>query len=148
MSFQEKKNIVALLSTLVIFTLYCMVVFQRYQAVNLESTELFKFWGSAILILIPVSMVAKIITHIIFSIINTIATKEIEPKFSDELDKLIELKATTISHYVFVIGFLLAIGSLVINMPPTTMFIIFIFSGFVSEVIGILTQLYLYRRGI
>ena len=76
------------------------------------------------------------------------ATNEKEPSFADELDKLIELKATRISHYVFVLGFLLSMGSLVMNISPSVMFSILILSGFVSELAGIITQLYLYRRGV
>ncbi|MRN52296.1 hypothetical protein [Paenibacillus monticola] len=147
MSYQEKKNVVSLLSTLLIFGFYCSYVFQVHQ----ESTELidnFRFWGASILILIPVSIVVKIIITIVFNIIYRITTNEIEPSFSDELDKLIELKATRNSHYVFILGFLLSMGSLVIEMPPSTMFIILIFSGLVSEVAGVITQLYLYRRGV
>ncbi len=148
MSYQEKKNIVSLVSTILIFGFYCLYVFQRYQEGSMDTTETFKFWGAAILILIPVTIVAKIIIDIVFNIINRIATKEKEPSFSDELDKLIELKATRISHYVFVLGFLLAMGSLVMEMQPSTMFIILIFSGFVSEVVGVITTLYCYRRGV
>ncbi len=148
MSFQEKKNIVSLCSTTLIFALYSMYVFQRYQSEIFDSTDTFKFWGAAILILIPVAIVAKIIIHIVFSIIHTIATNEKEPSFADELDKLIELRATRISHYVFVLGFVASMGSLVMDMSPNVMFIILFFSGFVSEVVGIITQLYLYRRGV
>ncbi|MGO4547409.1 hypothetical protein AB4Z29_21735 [Paenibacillus sp. 2TAB23] len=148
MSYQEKKNIVSLMSTVLITTLYFVYVLQRYQDVALDQTDTFRFWGSAILILIPVSIVAKIIIHIMFSIINTIATKEKDPAFSDELDKLIELKATKTSHYVFLLGFVLALGSLVMNMQPSTMFIILFFSGFAAELAGTFTQLYLYRKGV
>lgn len=148
MSFQEKKNIVSLSGTVLIFTFYCLYVLQRYQESSLDQADTFSFWGSVILILIPVSIVAKIIIHIVFSIINTIATNEKDPAFSDELDKLIELKATRNSHYVFILGFVLAMGSLVIDMQPSMMFIILFVSGFVSELAGNVTQLYLYRKGV
>jgi hypothetical protein len=95
-----------------------------------------------------VSIAAKIIITIVFNIIYRITTNEVEPSFSDELDKLIELKATKISHYVFTLGFLLAMGSLVMDMPHSAMFIILILSGFVSEMVGVITQLYLYRKGV
>lgn len=148
MSYQEKRNIVSLIGTVLIFTLYSRYVFLKYPEGSIASSELFSFWGATILILIPVSIVAKIIIHIVFSIINTIATKEKEPAFTDELDRLIELKATRISHYVFILGFLLAMGSLVMDMQPSVMFIILILSGFMSEVIGVITQLYHYRKGV
>jgi hypothetical protein len=148
MSYQEKKNVVSLISTTLIFGFYCLYVFQRYQDGSIDSADTLHFWAGAILILIPVSIVAKIITSIVFNIINRITTNEKEPSFADELDKLIELKATRNSHYAFVLGFLLAMGSLVMDMTPSMMFIILLISGFVSEVVGVLTQLYHYRRGV
>jgi hypothetical protein len=148
MSYQEKKNIVSLISTLLIFSLYSMYVFQMYQEGKFHATDMFSFWGSFILILIAVSIVAKIIINIIFNIIFRITTNEKEPTFSDELDKLIHFKATTISHYVFVVGFVLAMGSLVVDVPTYVMFIILIFSGVVSDVVGMITEIYLYRRGV
>ncbi|MCD9022598.1 hypothetical protein [Cohnella silvisoli] len=148
MSYQEKKNIVSLIGTLLVFVFYCLYVFERYPEATLNSTETFSFWASVILILIPVSIVAKIIIYIVFNIIYRISTNEKEPSFADELDKIIELKATRNSHYVFIIGFVLAMGSLVIDLPPYMMFIILIFSGFVSEMVGVITQLYLYRKGV
>lgn len=148
MSYQEKKNIVSLISTLLIFGFYCLYVYQKYQAGSIDSTDTYRFWGTVILILIPVSIAAKIIITIVFNIIYRITTKEVEPSFADELDKLIELKATKNSHYVFTLGFLLAMGSLVMDMPHSAMFIILILSGFVSELVGTVTQLYLYRKGV
>lgn len=148
MSYQEKKNVISLVGTSLIFTLYCMYIIRTYPEESLTQTDNFSFWGSAILLLIPLSIVIKIIIHIVFSIINAIATNEKEPKFTDELDKLIELKATRNSHYVFAIGTVLAMGALAIDQPPNLMFIIFILSGFLSEVAGYISQLYLYRKGV
>src|SRR2546428_14190133 len=76
MSFQEKRNIVSLITTLLIFPLYCMYFFHKYQESSFSSTNEYSFWGAFILILIPVSIVAKIIIHIVFSMINTIATND------------------------------------------------------------------------
>lgn len=147
MSYQEKKNIVSLISTLLIFSLYSLYVFYMYEEGNFHTTDVFSFWGTFIVILITISIVAKIIIYIIFNIIYRITTNEKEPTFSDELDKLIKMKATTISHYVFVGGFFLAMGSLVLNVSPYVMFIILIFSGVISEMVGMITEIYLYRRG-
>lgn len=147
MSYQEKKNIVSLISTLLIFSLYSLYVFYMYEEGKFHTTDVFSFWGTFIVILIAISIVAKIIIYIIFNIIYRITTNEKEPTFSDELDKLIKMKATTISHYVFVGGFFLAMGSLVLNVSPYVMFIILIFSGVISEMVGMITEIYLYRRG-
>lgn len=148
MSYQEKKNIVSLISTLLISSLYSMYVFHMYQEGRFHSTDVLSFWGSFIIILIVVSIVAKIIINIIFNIIYRITTNEKEPSFYDELDKLIHYKAITVSHYVFVVGFVLAMGSMVMDMPIYVMFIILIFSGVISDVVGMITEIYLYRRGV
>lgn len=148
MSYQEKRTIVSLISTLLIPTLYFLYMFQGYPKGDAYSIEVYRFWGRFILILIPVSIVAKIIIYIVFSIINTIATKEEEPSVSDERDRLIELKSTRNSFYVFILGFFLAMGSIVMEMPPSVMFAILIFFGMVAELVGELSQLYFYRRGL
>lgn len=148
MSYQEKKNIVSLIGTILIFGFYGWYVFQQRLNGSLDSNDSLSFWGAVILILIPVSIAAKIIITIIFNIIFRMTTDETEPTFSDELDKLIDLKATRNSHYVFILGFLLAMGSLVLDVQPFVMFLILIFSGFVSELVGVTTQIYLYRKGV
>ncbi|MBM7661793.1 hypothetical protein JOC85_002600 [Bacillus mesophilus] len=83
-----------------------------------------------------------------FQHVFRITTNEKEPTFADELDKLIELKAQRNSFFVFIIGFLIAMGSLVFFQPSHMMFIILITSGFISDVMGSLTKLYHYRRGV
>jgi hypothetical protein len=45
-------------------------------------------------------------------------TNEDMPTTDDERDKLIELKSTRISHWIFTIGFMLAMGSQAIDMKP------------------------------
>ena len=148
MSFQERRSIVNMISTILITALYSAYMVQRYPEGSQYSADVFRFWGSFFLILIPVSIIAKIVIYIVFSIINTIATQEEEPPITDERDKLIELKATRNSLYVFMAGFLLAMGSLVIDMPPSAMFVILICSGIVSEMVSDISQFYFYRRGV
>jgi len=107
----------------------------------------FKFWGKAFLILIPVTIVAQIIIHIVFFIINKIVTNEDVPTISDERDKLIELKAIRISHWVFVFGFMLSMGSQAFGMKPWVMFITLIFSGFIAAIVSEISKIYFYRKG-
>lgn len=148
MTYQEKKSIVSLISTLLIFGTYSLYMYPRHPKGGLESLETFRYWGSFVLILILFSIVAHIIISIFFNIIFRITTGEKEPTFADELDKLIDLKANRNSFFVFIIGFLLAMGSLVIYQPSQVMFIILIISGFISDVTGTVTKLYHYRKGV
>jgi len=147
MTYQEKKSIVSMISAILIFVSYSLYMYPRFPSGGLES-ETFRYWGTFVLILTLISIVAHIIISIIFNIIFRITTKEKEPSFADELDKLIDLKANRNSFFVFIVGFLLAMGSLVIFQPSHVMFIILITSGFLSDVTGSITKLYHYRKGV
>jgi hypothetical protein len=147
MTYQEKKSIASLISTILIFGSYCLYMYPRFPDGGLESAT-FHFWGSFVLILFLVSIAAHIIISIIFNIIYRITTGEKEPTFADELDKLIELKSNRNSFFVFILGFLFAMGALVIFQPSQLMFMILIISGFISDVTGSITKLYHYRRGV
>lgn len=148
MTYQEKKSIVSLFSTILIFAGYCLYMYPRHPGGGLESGETFHYWGSFVLILTLFSIVAQIIISIIFNIFFRITTNEKEPSFEDELDKLIGLKAFRNSFFVFVIGFLFSMGSLIFSQPSQMMFIILIASGFLADVTGSMTRLYHYRRGV
>lgn len=148
MFFQEKRALVSLIGTLLISTFYFVYVLQKYEAEQLGAANDFSFWGAAILIFIPVSVVFKIIIHIIFIIINTVATQEEEPSITDEFDKLVDLKAVRNFYHVFMAGFLLAMGVLVLGFPPLAMFIVLLLSIVVAGVILDASQFYFYRRGV
>lgn len=148
MTYQEKRSIVSLISTILIFVSYGLYMYPRFPEWGLESAETFRFWGSYVLILTLVSIVAHIIISIIFNIAFRITTRKKEPRFADELDKLIELKASRNSFFVFILGFLIAMGLLIIYQPLQVMFIILIISGFISDVTGSITKFYHYRRGV
>ena len=147
MSSQERRAVVSLLTTLLLAVFFLGYVLPKYPAGNPYSAEVFHFWGLAVVILLLMSIVANIAISIVFSIIYSMATHEKASSFADERDKFIELKTLRIALYVFMGGFFLAMGSLVIEMPPSVMFIILMLSGYGSGMIGTITQLYLYRKG-
>lgn len=148
MTYQEKKSIVSLISAIVIFGAYCAYRYPQLPEGGLGSMETFRYWGSFVLNLTLLSIVAHIVISIIFNIIFRITTGEKEPRFTDELDKLIDLKAFRNSFFVFILGFLLAMGSLVLGQPSQLMFMILIASGFLSDVTGSITKFYHYRNGV
>lgn len=147
-TYQEKKSIVSLISAMIIFGTYSLYMYPKYPGGSLESTEILRYWGSFVLIMILISILAHILISIIFNIVFRITTGEKEPTFADELDKLIELRAMRNSFFVFVLGFLLAMGLLVVGQPLHVMFMVMIASGFISDVTGSVTKLYHYRKGV
>jgi hypothetical protein len=148
MSYQEKQAIVSMTSSILITAIYSIYLYQRYLVGGGEFLNDPHFWGKAFLIFIPVSIVVNIIINIVFTIHYRITTKEEEPSFSDERDKLIGLKGTRNAMYVFSIGVVLAMAALAINLPLYVMFIIIIYSGLLSSVADDATKFYLYRRGV
>ena len=147
MSSQERRAVVSLLTTLLLAAFFLVYVLPRYPAGNPYSAEVFHFWGVAVVIFIPVSIIANIAISIVFSIVYSMATREKASSFADERDKFIELRALRTALYVFTCGFFLAMGSLAIGMPPSVMFLILMGSGYGSGMVGNITQLYLYRKG-
>ena len=148
MSFQQRQTIVSLLTTLLLAVIFFGYVLPRYPTGNPYSAAVFHFWGVAVVILIPVSVVANIVISIVFSIVYSMATHEEKAaSFADERDRFIEARAFRITVYVFTFGFFLAMGSLVLDMPPSVMFIVLMGSGYVAGLVGSLSQLYLYGKG-
>ena len=108
----------------------------------------FKFWGKTILILLPIMIVAQIIVHILFAIINKILTNEDMPTITDEMDRLIELKALRISHWIYPFGFFLAMGTQAFGMQPRVMIVILIVSCFSGCIFSEIAKIYYYRKGV
>lgn len=120
MTYQEKKSIVSLVSSILIFAAYCLYRYQQYPEGAPGSKEMLHYWGSFVLILTLVSIAAHIVISIIFNIVFRMTTGEKEPAFADELDKRIDMLAFRNSFA----------------------------SGFLSDVTGSLSRLYHYRRGV
>lgn len=148
MDQKERQIVVNLIATIITIGLYVLYVYQKKVAGNSEILNDFSFWGKSFLWLIPVSIVALIIVHIIYAIINKIVTNEDIPTVDDERDKLIELKSIRISHWIFILGFLTAMGLLAFGLKPYLMFIILFASGLLASIVSELAKLYYYRKGV
>ncbi|RPH33543.1 MAG: hypothetical protein EHM93_04475 [Bacteroidales bacterium] len=144
---KEKQILVSLITSLLILGFYSLYIYYNYIAGNPAILNDFKFWGECFLILIPISILAQIIIHIIFAIISKIVTNEDVPTITDERDKLIELKSIRIAHRIFIFGFLLSMGSLAIGMKPWVMFIVLILSGFIACTTSGIAKYIFYKKG-
>ena len=149
MSYQEKNITVSLVSHLLIVVYYLVNLFQMQQAGGLVSTKVFSLWAIVIVGSIIVNIIGSILTNILLSIVHAIKTRsEQEERFiEDERDKLIGLKGSKVSYIAFSIGVLIAMLSFAFGQPPLVMFSLLILSSILAEIIGNLSQLYLYRKG-
>ena len=141
-----------MIAGIIIFSVYFTIVFGRYNVLPTEALAdtgaMLTFWATAMLILIPVAIAGHIIILIVFMIVYHATAGEEAPDFEDERDKLIELKADRIGHIIFMIGFVAAMGAVVLSMSVTAMFLAFIVSGLVSEVVSEGAKICYYRRGV
>jgi hypothetical protein len=147
MGHQEKQSIVSIIGSVLVIGFYSMYVYNNYIAGNPEILNDFTFWGKSFLYLIPVGIVVNIVIHIVFAIANRIVTQEDMPCFTDERDKIIELKSIRISHWIFILGFMLAMGSLAFGMKPYVMFLALISSGFLASIAEEVAKIIYYRKG-
>jgi len=149
MSYQEKNITVSLVSHLLIVVYYLVNLFQMQQAGGLVSTKVFSLWAIVILAIIVVNIIGNILTQILLSIVHAIktGTEQVEKFIEDERDNLIGLKGSKVSYIAFSIGVLIAMLSFAFGQPPLVMFSLLILSSIVAEIIGDISQLYLYKRG-
>lgn len=147
MSTKEKQILVSIITSIAILCIYSLYIYNNYISGNPQVLNDFRFWGKSFLIFIPVAIAAQIVIHILFAIANKILTNEDMKDITDERDKLIDLKAIRISHWLFTLGFFLAMGSQAIGMQPWVMFITLILSGFISAIISESAKIWYYRKG-
>jgi uncharacterized membrane protein len=148
MSFQEKENYVNIISSLLISSIFAWIIYQRHMAGQFDLTTDFSKWGVVFLIFIGVSIAARIIIYILFYIGNTIAMKEEEKAIEDERVKLIKLKSSRNSYHAFSGTFVIAFILLAVGMPVWGIFVAFVVSGVLSELVDNFSQIYYNRKGI
>ena len=147
MGHHEKQSIVSIIGSVLVIGIYSLYVYRHYTQADIGLLNDFQFWGKSFLYLIPVAIVVQIVIQILFAIANRIITQEDLPDITDERDKLIELKCIRISHWIFIAGFMLAMGSLAMGMKPWVMFLILISSGFVASLASEVAKIIYYRMG-
>ena len=150
MSFQQKNITVSLANFSLILSIFIIRVFQMVQEGSFNSTNVFRLWGITIALAILVTIFATILTHIVSAIIQAIKTGEEDPKIEDiedERDKLIDLRGTKVTYFVYSIGVFLSMLTFTLGRPPLVMFTLLIFFGIVAQITGDISRLYLYRRG-
>jgi hypothetical protein len=148
MSYHERRALLSIISTIGITALYVAFMLPRYPVeVDAYAPEVFRYWGNFFLLLIPVTIAARIVLEILFVIVNTIFTREAISDRTDERDKLIELKSTRNALWTFMLGFVLAIGSLSFDVQPSAVFALLIAAGLLSSLVSDVSDFFFYRRG-
>lgn len=144
MGYQEKKSILLAITQVLLTIGYFWHVAGQYAALAPDA-DLLLFWAKTIVVMVPVFMAGHITALIVFTILNKQITGESVPKFQDERDKLIELKATRIEYFTIILGVFASMVYVWRGDGLTTMFIVLItglvLSGFLTQ----MTRIILYR---
>jgi hypothetical protein len=148
MSYQERKTIAMIVSSVLIYLAYSLVLFLKYQNGDFLDINPLRLGAVILLLVIPLQIVAKIVTMILFTIGRGIAVQgDPDMPIEDERDKSIEEKAMKIAFYIFGAGFFLAMGSLALAWPLSIAFFLLFGSLFGSDIGSGIAQFRYYRRG-
>ncbi|HET9905259.1 MAG TPA: hypothetical protein VFQ23_01420 [Anaerolineales bacterium] len=150
MSFQQKNVTVSLVNFSLILAYFLSRILQMVRTGSFEPTNVFRLWGIVIALAIIVTIFATILTHIVLAILHAIQTgdeKSNVEDIEDERDKLIDLRGTRLTYFVYSSGAFLAMLTFVQGQPPLVMFSLLIFFGVLAQIFGDVLRLVLYRRG-
>jgi hypothetical protein len=150
MTFQERNITASLVVFSMILGFYLVRVFQMIQSEIFNLTNMVRLWGTVIVLGIVVTIIGTILTHIGSGIIQAIKTRE-EPvieDIQDERDRIIDLRGTKLTYVVYSIGVFLSMLTFAVGQPPLVMFSLLILFGLMAQIIGDISRLVLYRRGV
>jgi hypothetical protein len=155
MSYQEKKSLTNIISSILITTIYAVIVYQRYLNGTMDDSNIFKFWAIIILVFIPISIVARIIIMIVFHIVESVIqaaqgneVEEVIDEAIDERDKLIQMKSSQVAMYIFYLGFIIALIVQLFDVSNHSFFIIMLVAGVITDVVSESLMMRYYRRGV
>ncbi len=136
-TFQEKSIIVTLTTTLIIFSGYFVTAFTMLAQPDVPEASIIALFIGAVVLMVAV----QIGVHVIIALFS-------KHEESDERDKLIKLKATRISYYVLVAGIWATAVSPALWSSTFMILNLLILSFMLSAIIGQISQLVMYRRGV
>jgi hypothetical protein len=153
MTYQERRSLSNIVMTIILTLIYGIVMFNKYNNGDFDTTNMMRFWSMIILLFIPLSIIGRIILMIIFRIFGEISdevrgTKESDRDIVDERDKMIALRSTRNSLYVFILGFIVALAGQLLGGTVSLFFIIMISGGILSDIITNVSEILYYRRGV
>ncbi len=140
LSYQEKSIWASLIITSLTFIYYFSRVLEVIEDPTIpESSLIVVFLG-----VITVTIFTQTVIQTVLAIIYRDEIKDA----GDERENLIGLKAIRISHYVLISGVWIACMSFYLNPSALMLINLFIVFFVVSEIVGFVSQLIYYQRGV
>ncbi len=145
LSYYEKRSIVSMTAMLLVYGSMFYDARVYYQTAD-ERQNLLHFWGSQFLELFLCLVVVHLAVMFAFNTLNKKFTSESRPKFKDERDNTIELKAINAEHYTLVLGVFIAMLTAVRVETYSPIFLIIMASFMVSGVASDCVRIVQYRK--
>ncbi len=149
MSIQLQKSIFNLATTILSIGVFLIYVFGINGDINISKMTEIQFWGSFILTMTGVLVVAKIILFILFAIFTRMVSdrKNVEDLgFVDERDKSIETKSDRYSHWIALVGFIVSMIPISMGYGVQYMFITILSFGSMATVMSDVWRIYFYSK--
>jgi len=163
MSYQEKKTLLSIITSVLLMVSYSIYAFGKAGMAHINDLQ---FWAKTILIFIGIGIVALIILQIVFHILMAIS-KAIRAKLSenevdeaeiersmkietaeDEMDKMIEMKSNRYGYTIMGLGFMAGLIAIAFGASAVAMLNILYFSTWTGSIIEALMQIRYYRKGV
>lgn len=148
MSYHERRAVAMMVSTVLVFAAYCLVLYLKYRGGDFAQADPLRLGAVILLLLVPLLIVSKILTMILFTIGQAIAVLgNPEIPIEDERDKMIGQKSAVAAFSIFGAGFFLAMGTLALAWPMQTAFYLLFFCIFATDIGIQIAEFRFYRRG-
>ncbi len=148
MQYQEKRGIVFLASNVAVTALYFLFMWLNWHDRIVQVPADLVFWAIAALVYVPLQVAIRLVTVIVFAVVHHVTANAEPVDLEDEMDKLIDLKATSLSYGLFMAGVLVGLACLAFGMPGHALVIAIGAAMIVSGLVGDVAQLVMYRRGV
>jgi len=148
MSYQEKRAIASIISSVIMFGIYYMIIYRMYRDGSFAGADAGSLLGKSVLILIAGGIILHIIVTIICNILFALAERECNPSYVvDERDKLIELRSMRFSEWVTGLGFVLSMIALAMGQPAFLVINLIVGAFALGSVMGSVAMLAIHRKG-
>jgi hypothetical protein len=148
MQYQEKRGIVFLAGNVILTSLYLVFMALNWHDRMVQVSADLAFWAIAALVYVPLQVAIRLVTVITFAVVHHVTANAEPVDLEDEMDKLIDLKATSLSYGLFMAGVLVGLACLAFGLPAQALVIAIGAAMIVSGLAGDLAQLIMYRRGV
>lgn len=149
MTHEERTNLMSILTGLLVISYIGWSVYSKAEAGVFAGPDALMIWARTVLWAIPIGIIMMIVMMIFFNIVYAIATNNPKPSFVvDERDQSIKIWGLRVTGGAISTGFIISLLGLALGWSAFVAVNVIFFSLAIGDLLGGLTKLVLYRRGL